>query len=365
MDSGTGQNMNIKILKIDDPEWDLYFKKLPSKFQDPYFNVNYFNLQHLDGEAFCFVAEENDNLLFYPFIKIKINSLGYDLDNEYYDIQGVYGYNGPLIKSNEKQFINQSRQLFIKYCRSENIISEFMRFNPIYKNNSYFNDMEVVCSNRNVVVDLDTNIWTDSYAHSTRKNVNKAIKNGLYAKIIDSHDITDLEVEIFSNIYDSTMDRLNANKEYLFTYEYFQSFRKHLPRNSLFIFVYKENIPISAELVMYSSYIAYSFLGGTLENYFEYRPNDYLKHILIQDLKQRKIKYFCLGGGIEFDDGIYNYKKKFAKDGIYDFYIGKSIFNQKVYDLIVKQWKQKTSAVGQEKYKHYLCRNWTITYNSS
>lgn len=348
--------MNFKIVCIHDLEWDEFFKKLPSEFQDPFFNINYFKLQPLEGEAYCCIAYENDNILFYPFIKIKINDLGYELDKDYYDIQGAYGYNGPIIKSNENNFILKSRELFIQYCKSENIISEFMRFNPIFKNHLYFNDMDIVCSNRNIVVNLDDNIWTDSYAHSTRKNVKKAIKSELYTKIIESNDITDEEVEIFFNIYDSTMIRLNAKKEYFFTKEYFQSFRQYLPKNSFFIFVYKEDVPISVELVLYSNYIAYSFLGGTLENYFEYRPNDYLKHILIDDLKQRGIKYYCLGGGIELDDGIYKYKKNFAKKGIYDFYIGKLIYNQEIYDLVVNQWMKKTTALGQEKYKHYLLK---------
>jgi len=30
----------------------------------------------------------SENIFFYPFIKTEINSLGYDLDIKYYDIQG-------------------------------------------------------------------------------------------------------------------------------------------------------------------------------------------------------------------------------------------------------------------------------------
>jgi len=96
-------------------------------------------------------------------------------------------------------------------------------------------------------------------------------------------------------------------------------------------------------------------LGGTLSKYFEFRPNDILKHEIINVLKQRQYNYFCLGGGSSVDDGIFNYKKKFAKNGIFDFYIGKIIHNQQIYDKVVKQWEEKYPE-KKEKYKNYLLK---------
>jgi len=51
------------------------------------------------------------------------------------------------------------------------------------------------------------------------------------------------------------------------------------------------------------------------------------------------LSYFNFGGGAKPEDGVFKYKKNFAKNGVYDFYIGKKIYNQKIYDNVVSQWK--------------------------
>jgi len=223
---------------------------------------------------------------------------------------------------------------------SENVIAEFVRFNPILKNHKLFADMEILNINKNIILDLtEENIWMNSYEHSTRKNVNKAIRNNLSVKIINSVDISDYDISTFHNIYINTMERNSAMNEYYYSKDFFKKFKTLLPKNSFYIFVYKDEKVISVELVLFNRYIAYSFLGGTLPEYFQYRPNDFLKHNIIEKLLKLNLSYFNFGGGAKPEDGVFKYKKNFAKNGVYDFYIGKKIYNQKIYDNVVSQWK--------------------------
>ncbi len=357
MDYRTKKNMFVKIFKKEEAGWDEIFYMLPKDLQDPFFCRSYFNPQNIFEEPICFVAIEKKNIFYFPFLKTKINDLGYNLNKDYYDIQGIYGYNGILTNTNDFEFIQKARDLFISYCQQENIIAEFMRFNPIYQNHKYFLDMTIIKANKNIVVDLmEDDILMNSYKHSTRKNIKKAMQNNLTYKIIKSKDLTNEDLDIFSDIYLKTMIRNNASFEYILDKKYFSSFRKYMPNNSFIIFIYKDETPISTELVLYSKYIAYSFLGGTLNQYYEFRPNDYLKHITIEYLKNLNINYFCLGGGVTLNDGIYKYKESFAKNGIYDFYIGKRIYNNEIYDLVVKQWKNRTNKEIQNKYDKYLLK---------
>ena len=60
-----------------------------------------------DGKAQCFVFEENDEIALYPFLINSVNELGYDLDNEYFDIQGAYGYNGAVSSSYDEDIIKK------------------------------------------------------------------------------------------------------------------------------------------------------------------------------------------------------------------------------------------------------------------
>ena len=138
-------------------------------------------------------------------------------------------------------------------------------------------------------------------------------------------------MEAFLHIYTATMKRNNADSEYFFKQDYFYAIKNKLSENALFIFIYKEGLVISVELVILNKYIAYSFLGGTLKEYFKFRPNDYLKHILIKTLKQRGLSFFMLGGGESLDDGIFKYKRNFSKNGVCNFYIGKLIHDETLY----------------------------------
>ncbi|WP_455757130.1 GNAT family N-acetyltransferase [Sulfurimonas sp.] len=347
---------NIEILSTTNPKWKEYFDSLENNLKDPYFTNAYYELENKNAE--CFVYKDDKNMFFYPYIKTHINSLGYELDKNYYDIQGAYGYNGALVQDDtDTDFINKARKKFLEYAKEENIIAEFVRFNPLYTNHKYFSDITPINANKNIIVDLkETDIWMNSYEYSTRKNVNKALRNNLTYKIIESKDMTKIDIENFSFIYNKTMTRNNADLEYLFNLEYFTNITNKLKQNAIFIFIYKDDVIISTELVLLNDYVAYSYLGGTLKEYFEFRPNDYLKHILIKELQERGLTYFMLGGGISINDGIFKYKKNFSKNGIYDFFISKSIYNYEVYDLILKQWCKKVDLQTQEKYNHYLLK---------
>lgn len=350
--------MTLEIVTPTDNRWDEVFYSFEEQLQDPFLSSGYFNLQEDKTKQFaCIIQDEKQNTFFYPFIKSEINKFGYHLDNIYYDIQGVYGYNGAIIQSNSNSFIKKSRTLFEKYCKDENIIAEFVRFNTIYENHLYFKDISLIKINKSIILDLTKDdIWKNEYAHSTRKNINKAIKNNLSHRIIKAKEITEDEIDSFFTIYTQTMKRNNANKEYYHSKEYFQSFKKHLPNNALFAFIYKEKRVISVEVILYNNFIAYSFLGGTISDFFKFRPNDYLKHIIIARLKEMNLQYFCLGGGVTLDDGIYKYKKCFSKNGIYDFYIGKKIYNENIYTIVTKQWENKTTLEKQNKYSKYLLK---------
>ena len=90
-------------------------------------------------------------------------------------------------------------------------------------------------------------------------------------------------------------------------------------------------------MIIFGTENAYSYLGGTDRDYFDVRPNDFLKFEAIKWLKERGLKNFVLGGGYGADDGIFRYKKSLAPNGIVDFYIGKSIFDQELYDKLISK----------------------------
>jgi hypothetical protein len=323
-------------------EWSNLLDSLPIEQQDIYYTPEYYELYENkgDGEAKCFVFERNDDIALYPFLLNSVNDLGYELDDEYFDIQGAYGYNGVVSSSSSQLFRVDFSHSFIKYCHENKIIAEFTRFNPILKNQVFSQYLSVNKMNNNIIVDLtysEDDIWNNLYEHSVRKNVRKALRNELTIKIYQNNELSESLQNDFKDIYYATLKRNNADNYYYFDDDYFINFIKNINNNGIFCFTIKNDIPISCELVTYRNNHAYSFLGGTLSEYYPYRPNDLLKHEIILYLKNIGVKYFCLGGG-QGNDGIYKYKKSFSKLGETDFYTGSKIYDQETYDYLCKTW---------------------------
>ena len=101
--------MGSRILSLQNSaEWNRLIKCLPVDQQDIYFIPGYYELyeKNGDGKVQCFVFEKNGDIALYPFLINSVNELGYNLDQEYYDIQGAYGYNGVISSIRNLDFIS-------------------------------------------------------------------------------------------------------------------------------------------------------------------------------------------------------------------------------------------------------------------
>ena len=166
-----------------------------------------------------------------------------------------------------------------------------------------------------------------------RKNVKRAEKYQLSFVLAHTKD----RIDDFLKIYYGTMDRRNAEKKYYFDKKFFQAIDLKMKDNNRVFFVSYEGKPVSTELVLISEENIYSYLGGTNPDYFEMRPNDFLKAKIIEWGHENGYKNYILGGGYGKEDGIYRYKKSFAPDGIKEFKIGSRVLNEEKYREICIQ----------------------------
>jgi hypothetical protein len=337
---------NIKILNTSDSlEWNDYLSKMPKDLMDVYFKPEYYELfeQRGDGKAQCFVFEKSESIGMYPFLKNSINELGYSMNDKYYDIQGAYGYNGIIVNDYNEQFLDSFFSNFDDYCIKNNIVAEFLRINPLLRspilNRPRFN---LILDRENVFVDLQCDtIFESEFTYATRKNIRKAEKSGLVFNYFIGNAINDFELNQFHSIYSETMDRNNADAFYYFNIEFFKSISNQLISNAIYVLISLDGKYISGELILLGDKIAYSFLGGTLNEFYQFRPNDFLKHNAILLLKKLGFKYFLLGGGPE---GVLRFKKSLSKNGVIPFFIGKKIHLKEQYDSVVHQWEVKNTS---------------------
>lgn len=353
--------MNFKLLNIRHKnQWMDYLNLLPEGLQDVYFFPEFYELfeKKGHGKAHCFVYEHADKFVLYPFLLNCINDAGFALDKKYYDIQGPYGYNGPVSNSKDAGFIRDFSDSFCRFCHEQNIVAEFIRFNPVLKNQMFQNHIVPVEQLDSVLIDTGRDedyIWNESFDRGVRKAVRKAEKSGITVRIFHSHDIDGKKIDDFISIYHATMRRNDAKEYYFFSRDFFKELIQTHQNRVLLVFAYKDGSPVSTELVTYWKKNSYGFAGGTLAEYYEYSPNSYLRFELIRHLMKEGISNYSIGGGYQRDDTIYKFKKSFSRNVDSRFFIGKKVHNQSVYDELVRVWERNNSE-KKDAYRNFLLK---------
>lgn len=249
-------------------------------------------------------------------------------EGQHYDLITPYGYGGFWGYISDWDKLNQT---YTEYCVEKHYICEFVRFELFTEYHEHYGG-EVESRTHNVVRSLEMpldEMWMD-FKQKVRKNVKKANSCNLSC-IIEN---TDEHLEDFLRIYYSTMDRVDAEGRYYFKRQFYEDLNE-IQDNVMYFYAVYEGKIISTELVIYGSQNVYSYLGGTDKEYFDKRPNDFLKYEIIKWAKEKGLKNYVLGGGYGEDDGIFQYKLALAPRGQEEFYTGKKIFDQAAYDELV------------------------------
>jgi predicted N-acyltransferase len=170
--------------------------------------------------------------------------------------------------------------------------------------------------------------------------VNKARRCGLNVRF----DMTGELLEGFLEIYYGTLDRRSAAQSYYFPRRFFESLAEGLRGQFVFAYAFSGTRLVATELVLVSATHLYSLLGGTRADAFDSRPNDLLKHAVIEwGIEQGKTAY-VLGGGKDGADGIFRYKLSFAPRGAVTFTVGKRIHDDRANDRLIRRregWEQQ------------------------
>ncbi len=288
-----------------------------------------------DSDLSYFVLRKNGEIkVLMPICFHKINLP--TLDNiPLYDVSSPYGYSGPLFNNTSDQDIKTFWSKVDKWYKKNNIVTEFIRFNLENNHLHYSGHLIPSLSNIKGVISDFATLWVN-LKQKVRNNYRKAEKNLLTFEI-NTGLISQEIIDDFYHIYIKTMERNAATKNFFYPKSYFENLIKYNENKVLIAIVNKGNTPISVEFIINNEDILYSYLGGTLSEYFETRPNDFLKIEVIKWAIKNNKSYYVLGGGRKDFDGLYQYKKAyFPKDNDVIFYTGRKIINEKIYYDLLK-----------------------------
>jgi hypothetical protein len=288
-----------------------------------------------------FVGTDGSSVMF-PFIERIISGSRPSRGSEpiLRDIITPYGYGGPFAwdLTDRDRVAAKFWAEFDAWQTDENIVTEFIRFGLVpeaflpYPPGKTPRTTNIVRS-----LDLDDDAMFMSFEQKVRKNVKKAVRNGLTVTLDDTGEF----VSEFMRLYVSTMQRRGADAGYFFPPEFFESIHRNLDGQFAYFHVQHHSRIVSTELVLVSERSVYSFLGGTDDSAFDLRPNDLLKHEIIRWARSNGKSSFVLGGGATPGDGIERYKRSLAPDGAVDFFTGQRVLQPEIYGDLVRDRKKQ------------------------
>ena len=326
---------------------------------DLYFEPNYGKLYEKNENGVCEVFEFSNSIgkISNMFIKREIPM---KIDNgTYYDIVTPYGYGGPIIneckEGHKTELVHEYKMKFQQYCYANNIVSEFVRFHPIIENSKDFINCYDISNIRNTV---GTNLvayddpFQSEFSKSCRKNIKKSLKEGVSYKITEKPN----NVHNFKEIYYSTMNRNEADSYYYFDDEYFSKCIELLGENIILVEAIYQEKTIAIGLYFTYDKTIHIHLSGTLSEFLYLSPAYVLRYAITLWGKENGYKLIHHGGGRSnaSDDSLYLFKKQFGKNTEFEFYIGRKIWNEKIYHEI----NQKVGVdKNTEFFPAYRCKN--------
>ncbi len=326
----------IEII-TDREEWN-GFMQLIGHF-DFYFTYYYHLLSKKDGETPVLIAyRESGTLIAVPLLVRNIEGTSYK------DATSVYGYAGPLCKTDSEdpsafdnaRFKNELQRFLI----DNKFVSVFSRLHPYidYQAN-LLKDIGNISSPGSVVnidLTLPLDIQRQKYNSRLKTYVNKARR--VY-EIVEGKE--EEEIEEFIEMYYENMRRVNANDYYFFEKRYFYQLMisSFFKVELLLCSKVDTGEVIGGAMFIKTGNIVQYHLSGCKQEYLHLNP---IK-LLIDEMRLRataeNYTYFNLGGGLGVkEDSLFNFKATFSKD-LKPAQFWKYIVNKEVYNDLVTQSK--------------------------
>lgn len=283
------------------------------------------------GVAELYEFEHPLGRVHYTFIKRSIPGSA-----DYFDTITPFGLNGPLITDcrpgAEKELATAFDEAFQHYCEDNNIIAEYIRFNPWIANIEHFGELYGI-DKRGIAmyVDLTTgDYFMDEFKSGTRQQVRRALKNDVTIEF----DFTGETLADFDRIYQLMATRNSIPEYYLFTPEFLaDSFRKLGDKQFIINALHGGERISTALMVHHGDYLHYH-LAANDPAYFKFAANSLVLSEACRWGVENGKTQLHLGGASS--EQLYRFKRGFTKTEPLDILTGKKIRNHEVYGRISK-----------------------------
>ena len=268
-----------------------------------------------EGQARLFVYKEEGACIAFPMLLRSIQDLPGVSANGYRDVGSVYGYSGPVVGPRElPEGVTPRFQAALRdYFEQERVVAAFARLHPSIDQGSLLTVVggEIVTLGESVYLDLTEpeHEQRRHYRSNHRRDINTARRAGV--ECVWDRDWKYLEA--FCDIYEETMRRVDANDEYFFGRQYFQSLRQLLGDAAHLFVALKDGEVICATIFTTTGSVVQYHLGGTLTEHLKLSPLKLMFDDVSRWARERGLRSFHIGGGVGVkEDSLFHYKAGFS-----------------------------------------------------
>ncbi|MEI6442540.1 MAG: FemAB family protein [Nostocales cyanobacterium ELA583] len=332
--------MDICLVNISNPLW---LEALNEIRYDVYHLPQYFNLEASRTKTIpeaCLISE-GKKIFFAPYLLRKCNDL---ISPEFqipdiFDIISPYGYPGIIVNETAAKapdFLEKAFFYFRNELQAKGICSAFLRLHPIINEDIVASLKSDIFTPNGQTVSINLKLSEEELWAHTRKGhqstINKCKRLGFTARVVNFADYYDEFIEI----YEETMNRVQANESYYFDDTYFQDLLNL--KNKLHLCIVEfENQVTCASLFFENCGIMQAHLGGTKNDFIKQSPFNFLLHYMRIWGKERGNEYLHIGGGIggSTEDSLFTFKSGFSRQR-HNFFTLRLITDTEKYMYLVK-----------------------------
>jgi hypothetical protein len=298
----------FSIIKVSDKKWS---DIISLSYQYDFYHTQSYSLLERKNEPVLLVASHDNDFIAIPLIIRKIEG------TDFFDCTSVYGYCGPVsnvpienISSNHILFFQAELLQFFKYRK---IISAFSRLHPIFNQSRFFENFGIIKEiNKTVAIDLSLpdEDQKKKYRKSTLSEINQLKIKGY----IVAEAQTKAEIDMFAQLYQDYMRKINADSYLFFSKTYFYQFLNNPSFKTKLLLAKKENIMTAGAIFTLSNKIMQYHLAASSS---EYKKDAPMKIIVDQARligNNYKMDILHLGGGVggRSDDSLFYFKSGFS-----------------------------------------------------
>lgn len=286
---------------------------------------------HGDGVAHLLYYSEDDIRAIYVFM-LRPTAI-----DGVFDTITPYGYGGVLF--DHIPTVEQVQTFWQEYSRKMrelSVVDNFVRYHPILQNAEPMKAVtNVIDLGHTIAIHLNSEeeIW-NNFSPKNKNKIRKAEKNGVVIR--HGHDIS--LIDPFINIYNATMQKDDADDYYYFSREFYESIFHDLEGHfEMFYALIGEQI-VAMSIMLFSGTQMHYHLSGSLTEFRNVAPTNLLLYKASMWGLEQGFHTLHLGGGLgSAEDSLYEFKKGFNRQSDYTFAIGKDIFDQKLYNDLIKE----------------------------